>query len=106
MPKKIDVNKVSEEVDYQFVPVEEVENEQAWDIRILRGPFVESVIRFGQVAFDGERDCLTFNFHLVYSPDEDLTTDNKEFQEFAADILEDILETAYHEGWLVTKERE
>lgn len=106
MTKKINVDKVSEHVDYEMIPVEEHPNDQGWQIRLLRGKFVETIIRYGNVAFDGKRDCLTFNFTVVYSPDDDLTSEDLELQEFAGEILEDILETAYHEGWLVTKERE
>lgn len=106
MSKKLDVNKVSEGVDYKLIPVEDSPNEQAWEIRILRGEFTETVIRYGNVAFDGNRDCLTFNFMVSYSPDEDLTSENVALQEHAADILEDILEKAHSEGWLVTKERD
>lgn len=106
MSKKLDVNKVSEDVDYKLVPVEDSSNEQAWEVRILRGEFTETVIRYGNVAFDGNRDCLTFNFMVSFSPDGDLTSENVDLQEHAADILEDILEKAHSEGWLVTKERD
>ena len=106
MSKKLDVNKVSEGVDYNLIPVEDSPNEQAWEIRILKGEFVETTLRYGNVAFDGTRDCLTFNFMVTYSPDENLTSDNVDLQEHAADILEDILEKAHAEGWLVTHERE
>lgn len=102
----IDVDKVSEDVDYQLIPVDDVDNQQAWEIRILRGPFVETVLRFGNVSFDGEQDCLRFNFIISYSPDPELTTENVELQNFAGEILEDIIEKAYNEGWLVTKDRD
>ena len=48
----INVNKVSEGVDYELIPVEYVDNEAAWDLRILRGEFTESVLRYGTIAFD------------------------------------------------------
>tara|TARA_B100000085_G_C18522265_1_gene504175 strand:- start:673 stop:1002 length:330 start_codon:yes stop_codon:yes gene_type:complete len=101
----IDVDKVSEGIDYKLVPVEDSPNDQAWDVRILRGEFVETVIRYGNVAFDGSRDCLTFNFMVIYTPDPDVTTETVALQEHCADILEDILATANAEGWLVAQER-
>lgn len=103
--KTVNLEKVCEHIDYQMIPVDESNNEQAWQIRILRGQFTESIIRYGNVSFDGTRDCLTFNFTVIYSPDEELTSENVELQEFAADILEDILETAHAEGWLITEDR-
>lgn len=106
MNKKIDLEKLSENVDYELVPVDNVENDQAWDIRILRGEFVETIIRYGNITFDGVRDCLTFNFAVIYSPDPEVTSENVEIQEHAGKILEDILERSYHEGWFVIRDKE
>jgi len=101
----IDIDKVSEDVDYKLIPVDDAENDQAWEIRILRGPFVETVLRYGNVSFDGKNDCLRFNFMITYSPDPDLTTENVELQNFAGEILEDIIERAYNEGWLAMDDK-
>jgi hypothetical protein len=101
--KQIDINKVSEGVDYELIPVA-VDNEQAWDIRILRGDFPETVLRYGKIKFDGIRECLTYNFTVISSPDDELTSDNIDLQELSGDILEDILERAHSEGWMVLGE--
>ena len=93
--------KLQEGVDYQLVPAAEAENDQAWDVRILEGDFVESVIRFGNIAFDGEKDCLNFNFMLISSPNSNLNEDNEELQNRAADILASVLEEAAVAGSLV-----
>jgi hypothetical protein len=105
MAKKINVDKVSEGVDYELIPVDDSPNDQAWDIRILRGDFTETVIRYGNVAFNEIKDCLTFNYKVVYTPDPFLTSDDVQLQEYAADILEDVLERAYAEGWLIAQPR-
>ena len=52
MAKKLNLDKVSEGVDYSLIPVEDSPNDQAWDVRILRGDFTETVIRYGNVALD------------------------------------------------------
>jgi len=91
---------MSEGVDYELMPVD-VANDQAWDVRILSGDFTESVIRFGGIRFDGERDCLTFNFIMVDSTTESTSAD-PELQEVAGAILEDVLEKAASEGWMIT----
>ena len=46
------IQKVSEDIDYVLTPAEDEENEQAWDVRILRGSFTETVVRFGNIKFD------------------------------------------------------
>lgn len=101
----IDLEKVSEGIDYELIPVDYVDNSQAWDIRILTGQFTETVIRFGTIRFDGERDCLTFDFHVVTSPDADLESGNEDLQEFAGAILEDVIVRGLNEGWVKTEDK-
>jgi len=95
----------SEGIDYELTPAEDVENEQAWDVRILRGPFTETVIRFGNIALNETEGCLNFNFMIISTPDDSLTEDREDLQNFAADILESVLENAYTDGQLVENER-
>ena len=71
--RDIDIDKISEGIDYELIPAA-VDNEQAWDVRFLRGDYVETVIRYGNVAFDGKEKCLKFNFKIITSPDQELTT--------------------------------
>jgi|TARA_B110000305_G_C18951052_1_gene408354 hypothetical protein len=89
-----------ESVDYELVPASDGGgNKQAWDVRFIEGDFVETVIRYGNIAF--ENDCLKFNFMIQSSPDGDLTEEDTNLQDFAADVLEDILEAAAQDGSLV-----
>ena len=97
---------VSEDVDYELIPCDDVGNEQAWDVRILRGDFVESVIRFGNLKVNEEQGCLNFNFLVVSSPDADVTVENVELQEYAGVVLESILENAIANDALLTKEHD
>lgn len=98
-------NKVSEDVHYSLVPVEESHNSQAWSVRLLEGPHPETVVRLGNIAFNPDDDCLNFSFMIESSPDGDLTEDNPELQEFVGEVLEDILEKAIEDGSLETRER-
>ena len=97
---------VSEDIDYELIPCDDVGNEQAWDVRILRGDFIESVIRFGNLKVNEEQGCLNFNFLVVSSPDADVTEDNAELQEYAGVVLESILENAIANDALLTKEHD
>ena len=101
----INLDKMSEGVDYELIPVEYVDNEAAWDVRILRGEFTETVLRFGTIKYDGERDCLTFDFRVVDSPDGELDSSSEDRQEFSGAILEDILERGINEGWVYGTEK-
>ena len=96
----INVEKVSEGVHYELVVPDFEKNDQAWDVRILEGEFVESILRFGNIAFNGKMNCLNFNFKVMYSPDDDLDSGKKSLQIFAGEILEDILERSLIDGKL------
>jgi len=101
----VSFQKVSEDIDYQLTPAEDVDNEQSWDVRILRGDFTETVIRFGNIAFDENDDCLKFSFVIISTPDETLTEEREDLQQFAGDVLESILENAIAEGSILENER-
>ena len=102
----INLNKLSEGIDYELIPVDYVDNAAAWDVRILRGEFTETVIRYGTIRFDGAWEQLRFDFRVVTTPDPSLDSSVRELQEFAADILEDILERGLSEGWVYSKEKD
>jgi len=101
----VSFQKVSEGIDYELTPSEDVENEQAWDVRVLRGPFVESVFRFGNIALNETEGCLNFNFMIISTPDETLTEEREDLQIFVGDILESVLENAIADRQLVQNER-
>ena len=97
----IDLDKVSEGIHYELVPVEDNPNEQAWHVRILVGQFTETVVSFGNVALYEDNQHLSFNFDVISSPDTDLTVDNQDLQDYVALILENVLERAIADGSLV-----
>lgn len=95
------IQTVSEGIDYELVPADELDNEQAWNVRILEGDYVETVIRFGNIGVDIENEALTFNFMIVYTPDDTLSEDDESLQDYAATILDNILENAIEQDALV-----
>ncbi len=96
---------MKEGVDYELIPASHTDYDQAWNIRILTGDFIETVLEFGTIAFDGKKDRLTFNFIVQYSP-QDVTANNLELQEVAGDILFHLLEDAAKNGSLGTRNLE
>lgn len=93
----INVNKVSEGVDYQLIPAQN-NNEQAWHVRCLTGPFPETVLAFGNLSIDGKDEAIHFNFTVVESPDPDLSPDNQALQVWCGEILHDIIEMGISKG--------
>ena len=93
---------MQENVDYEIIP--SYEDEQAWNVRILKGPYTQTVIKYGTVAFNKIKDNMSFNFHIVYSPDTELTTDDYNLQDFAGEMLEKIISAGIKEGSIATRE--
>lgn len=95
-----------EDKDYQIIP--DKGDEQAWNVRLLSGEFTETVLKYGVVRFNGKGvdKYMSFNFDIVYTPDTDLTKENKELQEFAGLLLEKIMAQGIEDGNVLTREVE
>ena len=97
------LDKLSEGVHYEIVP--QINDARGWDVRLLE-EYPETVIRYGNVAFDGKRDALTFNYEIVSSPDPDLSIENNlTFQEYCGRILSNIIEQSISDGSLLAQDK-
>ena len=102
----IDINKASEGVDYEMIPSQELmEAEQSWDIRILTGRFVETVIRFGNISINVKQGNMSFNFTVISTPIDGVTPDDIELQNKCGDILHSVLEDAISRDEVDLRER-
>ena len=97
------LDKLSEGVHYEIIP--QTDDIRGWDVRLLE-EYPETVIRYGNVAFDGKRDALTFNYDIVSSPDPDLQIENNlTFQEYCGRILSNIIEQSISDGSLLAQDK-
>ena len=55
---------MKENTDYEIIP--DMNDDKAWNVRILKGAFTETVIKYGVVKFNSE-DIL-FNFDIIFIP--------------------------------------
>jgi hypothetical protein len=81
-----------ENVDYQMIP--SAVDEAHWNIRILKGEFVETVIAFDKITLDEKDDKLKFTYNILFTPDPDLTVENNGLQLCAGSILYNLIESA------------
>ena len=93
---------LKENKHYEIIP--DHTDDQAWNVRVLAGPFTETVIKYGTIKFNEIPKNMTFNFNIVYSPDNELTTDNFELQDFAGAMLEKIISNGIKDKSVITKE--
>lgn len=97
------LDKLSEGVHYEIIP--QSDDTRGWDVRLLE-EYPETVIRYGNVAFDGKRDALTFNYDIVSSPDPDLSIENNlTFQDYCGRILSNIIEQSISDGSLLAQDK-
>lgn len=83
-------NELKENVDYELIPG----SGENWDVRLLKGPFPETVVSFGELRVSEDTEHLQFNFDLVSSPDLELTEEDLGLQQHMADVLSAILSNA------------
>lgn len=76
-----------ENQDYQLIPGDK----ESWNIRFLKGPFIETVISFGKLEIKEDSDLLSFNIEVEYTPDDTITVKNTELQEASGEVLKSIL---------------
>jgi len=92
-----------EDKHYQIIP--DKGDDQAWNVRLLSGPYTETVLKYGVVKFNGKgkEKYMSFNFDIVYSPDTELKKENVELQEFAGNLLEQVMARGIEEGNVITR---
>lgn len=97
----INLNKVSEGIDYEIVS--ENSDESKWAVQVLRGNFVGVGFVYDEVSINGERGEISFKLTAL-----DIQTnqpaeleDEEKAQYFAADILEDIIKNGIANGSVV-----
>ena len=95
---------LQENKHYEIIP--DKADDQAWNVRILSGTFTETVLKYGVVKFNGKKKDMTFNFSIVYTPDDELKVSNDKLQEYAGIMLEQIMAQGIKEGSVITKEIE
>lgn len=95
-----------ENEDYELIPADD----EQWNVRVLSGIYNETVIEFGalKIKDDPANDCgiLKFDFNIIESPDQSLTTDDKNFEKFCGDMLVSILESAIENKEVIKREVE
>jgi hypothetical protein len=96
--------KMQEHTDYELITPEAAESDQSWNIRILTGDFIETIIRFGAIVVDGPNEQIKFNFDVIFSPMPDLQSDHAPLQIVAGEILNSVLEDAIESGTLEMKD--
>jgi hypothetical protein len=64
------------------------------------------VIQYGAISFnEAAENMMSFNFFIESSPDPDLSIDNVELQEFAGDVLQEIIRKGIEDNSVVMEDK-
>ena len=86
-----------ENVTYQLVPGDD--GDQHWLVRFMDGPYTETVIQYGAISInENGAGVMNFNFFVESSPDSELTSEDVGLQEWAGDVLQEILRQGTEDG--------
>ena len=83
-----------ENQDYRLLPSE---NSDYWNIRIISGPFLDTVYSYDTLRVTDDGENLAYSCNIIESPDTELTTEDPLFQQVTGEILTAILESAIKE---------
>lgn len=95
---------MQEGVDYELILNDE--QDENWSCRILTGDWPETVIKYHALAVNEVSDNLSFNFHVVSSPDPNAHIDNEDLQMVAGECLQAIFDVCIEEGSAKFTDRE
>jgi hypothetical protein len=83
-----------ENQDYRLLPAE---NSDYWNIRIISGPFLDTVYNYTTLKITDDGEHLAYSCNIIESPDTDLTTDDPLFRQVTGEILTAIMDAAIEE---------
>ena len=95
----IDLNKPCEGIDYEIVPFDKADNEQAWQVLMLRGPYAQHNFIFTGIQYNGKRQQLKFRLDVVLN--NELISADEDIQNYAFKVLTDIILNGIADGTLL-----
>lgn len=99
----IDLNKPCEGIDYQITNIELVNDEQAWQASIIRGRYADHNLVFTEIEYNGKTQQLKFKLDVVV--DNLLVAADLDLQNFAFDLLTDIIKNGIANGSLILDDK-
>jgi len=92
----IDINKVSEGIDYTIISSPIDNHSDAWFVSVLRGDFAGYSIAFNHVKIDGKTGTMSFTYVAVDANDNEVRSET--LDDFSGMVLEDIIKTEIANG--------
>lgn len=95
----ININTPLDQVDYKIVPIKTIEDDNAWQVLILRGEHKDKHLVFTNIEYSGRKNSLRFLLDVVVN--DKLEKASAELENFAFNILNDIIKNGLVNGSVV-----
>lgn len=100
----INLDKPLEAVDYKIEPIPQLDNQYAWQIKLLAGPFKDKSLVVTNIEYSGKTHKLRFMLD-VYS-DNIIEPATPEVEDLAFEILQDIIRKGIADGSVVIYDKD
>ncbi len=100
----IDLEKPLEGVDYSVIPISSIRDENAWQVQVLRGKYADNYFVFTGIEYNGKTQQLKFKLDVV--KDNEWVVADESIQDYAFDILTDIIHRGIADGSLVINDKD
>ena len=93
-----------EGVDYTVVPIAMLNDENAWQVQVLRGEYADNHFVFTEIEYNGKTQQLKFKLDVV--KDNEWVMADQSIQDYAFDILTDIIRKGIADGSLMINDKD
>lgn len=100
----IDLKKPLEGVDYSVVPISFIDDENAWQVQVLRGDYADNYFIYTEIEYNGKTQQLKFKLDVV--KDNEWVAADQSIQDYAFNILTDIIRKGIADGSLVINDKD
>lgn len=92
----IDLTKPLDQLDYKVVPINAIQESNAWQVVVLRGDHKDKNFVFTDIEYNGKTNNLRFSLDVVKNGNFEQTT--PELEDLAFNILEDVIKRGIVDG--------
>jgi hypothetical protein len=101
----INLNKPLEQVDYNVIPHDMIDNENAWQVQLLTGDYKGKSLVFTGIEYNGSNQTLRFLLDVL-DVDNNLEPATSDLEDYAFEILEDIIKKGIADGSILLNDQD
>lgn len=100
----INLNKPLEQVDYNVTSLDLVDDENAWQVKLLTGEYKGKSLVFTSIEYNGSNQTLKFLLDVL-DVDNILEPTSADLEDYAFEILQDIIKKGIADGSIILNDK-